>query len=649
MAEILGAVASGVALVEVATKAAGTVLKLQQLWREVKNVPETIANLMMHIECLDPAIWEAETHFSHASLSPHLWNDTAARKSTQCCRLALQRLSDLVRDLNAHIDSAKRRHKGIAFVKVMLRKDELRALERRLETAMSMLQLAQNGYMIALLKPQQKWIATKCFAEFQLYQATTPTTSLQPHSQTDGPIGNNNPVAGNIPMNRRYKTVDVKPSSQEWVASFQIPWWVWGARRAFEFVAEKSYTGWNFNLRVYPVRPQYAPVFVAAMRGDVKTMERLFDNGEASPFDRDEWGHTLAHVSTLDEFWVWNVAVVNPTTSSQYSAMHISTETFRLLADVGVFVNEMNDTVQSVLSYLGVCPSSDVGDLEKYSDVVGVLDRGGNWDLFRRLRPLSCPDHLQTPMGSRLDRMFALQSPDVRVIKDMIGPSWGEEADWICNASERSGVSDHPLIHTMAKNVAYHIFPHPGVQDAESSTLADSSELATEVNRRTDDIHVLRAIGTETTSFTRGHIPIGLGSPLVHLVLELQRRCWSEVRRTKVERLTRTGLLHWVRITKEAGIDVFTYGQEENETLMQPRMARTIYLWHSSQPRSTQDDPGSWYSVHYQLRWYLYGFKIGPELEDWQVLWNEPTDDFLEDFWALVEDRPPDIPGSWVE
>ncbi|KAK8862805.1 ankyrin repeat-containing protein [Apiospora arundinis] len=89
MAEVLGAVASGIALAEVAWKAGGAVSKLKRLWNETKNVPETIADLMIQIECLDPAIWEAETHFVHTGLPPELWDDAAARKSANCCRIAL--------------------------------------------------------------------------------------------------------------------------------------------------------------------------------------------------------------------------------------------------------------------------------------------------------------------------------------------------------------------------------------------------------------------------------------------------------------------------------------------------------------------------------------------------------------------------------
>jgi len=148
MAELLGTVASGFAVAEVAGKAGGAVFKLKKLWDEINNVPETIADLMMQIECLDPAIWEVETQFVHSEFPPQLWNDVAARKSTQCCRIALRKLNDLVGDLAIQVSSTKRMNRKLARLKVVLKKDELRALEKRLETAVRMLQSAQNGYMM---------------------------------------------------------------------------------------------------------------------------------------------------------------------------------------------------------------------------------------------------------------------------------------------------------------------------------------------------------------------------------------------------------------------------------------------------------------------------------------------------------------------
>ncbi|KAK8005863.1 hypothetical protein PG991_012160 [Apiospora marii] len=318
MAEVLGAVASSIALAEVAGKAGGAVLKLKKLWEEINNVPETIADLMMQIECLDPAIWEAETHFQSA-LPPLLWNDTAARKSAQCCRTALQKLTDLVDDLSIQINSTRRTSRKLAYLKVMLKKDELRSLEKRLETAVRMLQSAQNGYMITLLKLQPDIIVAKAFAQSQ---SSPPATSLMASPQENQPVAKmdsgRDHAAEDVITSYQCKSLDSSRPSKGWATSFQVPQWLLGKRQAWELCAERSYSGWKFNFRVSCLRSRHSSVFTAAQRGDVRTLRRLFDSGLASPFDRTVEGATIAH----------------------YGVMGASVETLKLVIDMGLSIDE---------------------------------------------------------------------------------------------------------------------------------------------------------------------------------------------------------------------------------------------------------------------------------------------------------------------
>ncbi|KAK8093435.1 hypothetical protein PG997_000120 [Apiospora hydei] len=568
MAETLGAVASGVALAEVAGKAGLSVLKLKKLRDEVRNVPQTIADLMMQIECLDPAIWEAETHFADNDLSPLLWDHTAAQKSAQCCRIALQKLADLVGDLSMHIDSARGLKRKFSCLKVVLKKDELRTLEKRLETAVRMLQSAQNGYMITLLKLQPDIIVTKTVAQLTPSQQPLSATLLPESDAPEVAIHEDNTISNfsterrNAMFRNRYST------SKRRVVRFQAPAWLLGVRKTWELCAQRSYGGWKINLRVYTVRPFLSPVFNAARVGDIGTLQRLFGTGEASPFDRDEGGYTLAH---------------------KYPQ-------FMSILDRGGYLQE---TALTHSSDGCNCPLT------------------GNWGFFQRLQPLCCPNHLRTSTKSKFKRLWNLHSPDVRVIKSIIGPSWGDEAHLLCNIFAESIYSYTSLIHIMAKLIADNVWDWKLQDTAMPSGLGSCSEFATEVIRNTRNIHVRLVIDIRGNATPSNYVPSGWCSPLVRLVLQLL--VWGgPIRRTRVERLTRSGLLQWLRIVKDAGVDLSTYGREENEMMLNDWMARSICRWHTSE--STQWDsrtyyPG-WATVHYQLTWYLYGFRTGPEPED---------------------------------
>jgi len=53
----------------------------------------------------------------------------------------------------------------------------------------------------------------------------------------------------------------------------------------------------QFNIRYYNIRPNTSDVFMRVKSNDLSGMLHLFQNRCASPFDRDEDGLTLLHVS----------------------------------------------------------------------------------------------------------------------------------------------------------------------------------------------------------------------------------------------------------------------------------------------------------------------------------------------------------------
>ena len=148
MAEILGIVASGIAVAQVATTLGSAVARLKALWQEVRDVSERIADLMEQIDCLDPALWEAERFLSENEMPAELWTDISARRSTEYCRKALEKLTTLADDLSARINSSKSLTRKIGRFRAVLKKDTLNMLESRLESAVRLLQLAQQGYIM---------------------------------------------------------------------------------------------------------------------------------------------------------------------------------------------------------------------------------------------------------------------------------------------------------------------------------------------------------------------------------------------------------------------------------------------------------------------------------------------------------------------
>jgi hypothetical protein len=141
MAEVLGVVASGIAVTQAAQSLGVAAMSLSRLWREVKDVPNTIQDMVRELEFAGKVVGviEAELKTPESSLTSltSLQNETIER-----CRQAHKSLGDLVDDLGADIASSRRRKKLLASVKVVLKKDSLEAYERRLQRALRFLDSA---------------------------------------------------------------------------------------------------------------------------------------------------------------------------------------------------------------------------------------------------------------------------------------------------------------------------------------------------------------------------------------------------------------------------------------------------------------------------------------------------------------------------
>jgi hypothetical protein len=148
IARSLGVVASGIAVTRGAQTLGQAVLFLSRLWREVKDVPETIQNALDELELAGKilAAIEAELECSVTSSwsSPDATGDLTSIQclTIQRCRQVHRDLSSLVDDLAADIASTRRRKRLLAKAQVVLKKDVLESYEKRLQKALRFLDCA---------------------------------------------------------------------------------------------------------------------------------------------------------------------------------------------------------------------------------------------------------------------------------------------------------------------------------------------------------------------------------------------------------------------------------------------------------------------------------------------------------------------------
>lgn len=155
MAEVLGLVASGLSVAQIAGSIVATSLKVKTLLDEVKGAPRLLRHMLSQIEIFTPVLCEATTDGDEATgtyppllpATSHL--QQAMQNALRSCQAASEELELLATNLMSQIDAARsgvRRKR--AMVKVVLNKDGLAQCEKHLQNTIQLLILAQSAYIM---------------------------------------------------------------------------------------------------------------------------------------------------------------------------------------------------------------------------------------------------------------------------------------------------------------------------------------------------------------------------------------------------------------------------------------------------------------------------------------------------------------------
>ncbi|KAK0382110.1 hypothetical protein CLIM01_00525 [Colletotrichum limetticola] len=222
MAEALGLAASVIAVVDVTAKVGSATFKLMKLWNEVKEVPTMLLQKAERVRDLEDFLLDAEGHIQSSPLPQAFWSTNyRLRQHIEKVRRALDEVQDMVDDLQAKLTARKDGFRSkLLSTKVVFRKDELKALDTKLDAALGLFSIAQMQWII---KKKKRVRASTTPA---LCYISTPASIL--------------PTV-------RFGFGD-KDSFQ---FSIQAPCWLSGS--VYSVMAHKSYQGWQLNLRAYEI------------------------------------------------------------------------------------------------------------------------------------------------------------------------------------------------------------------------------------------------------------------------------------------------------------------------------------------------------------------------------------------------------------
>ncbi|KAI0453917.1 hypothetical protein F5B21DRAFT_515030 [Xylaria acuta] len=635
MAEALSAVASGIAVAQVAAQIGKSINKLKQLWDEFQDVPSSIGDLLDQINCLDPALWEAEKTFGQASLPPMFWDSSLGSRTTAYCRKASGSLTELVDELTLQLNRPGKLRSKVARAKIVLKKEQLRSLERRLQNAIRLLALAQQSYLITLTRIQPDIIIQR------LMEITTSpiTHALQDDvhlRQPDAsescrqqlpsqPIKSADNSAPEIPALTLRRSIKRGGDATSTVR-FRLP--VWLCRTAWELHSLRSYGNWKFHLRCYHTVRYDSEVFEVAQSGTPKDLQRLFASRQATPYDRQEdYGDTLLHAAV----WGFNGAMVkylldvglNPFETNWAGEFPINA------IEWPRFGNDLDPSLADWSFRDQLKELFDVRDVYLNSESKECHCRIGliSTDFLSTSQRLECPWHEETTLESRLRSLqqVAISSVQPMVIPDLFRRYWIQDLRALCTVS----LATSSLIHIVALGLGE---AHSDPRSTEWASLAKT------VIINTPSIHHL----AECQSISWYLAPLSWKAPvqLTPLMVVIKAAAYASGGVHQLKSIAGR-FTSWLSNVQTSGHDLEEYGRRENELLADTSLELNNECLFVRGSRA--DEP--WRYITGRIRGYHYG----PEPEDWRILWSFPEKSYVADFWGLVEDGPQLVPGAWVE
>ncbi|SPQ26949.1 24cdb28b-fdde-462c-b0a5-5f1faf7bd1d2 [Thermothielavioides terrestris] len=396
MAEVLGVVASGIAVAQAAQSLGGAVVALARLWREVRDVPDAVRAVLDELELAGEVVAAIESELTAAAAAAGAAGVSESGVSAlharvvQRCRAAREELGALVRDLAADITSSRRRKRVLAGVRVALKKDVLEAYEKRLRRALRMLDSVVQLHLASALRRQPELVAAE----------VTKVLALRGPSKM---------AAGVPPSDERQVEADayrLRLSPPQWLL-----------KKAWDLQISMAYSGWKTCFRQYVVVPNDSEIWDVFRRSESEFDEllRLFNNGLASPFSMDTHGHTLLHwaISFRPEFIEPLLRIGLDFYANPRNALDAYLLTENYYGPKAVLIH------QAMLSH-GVYDEADA-DTSWWA----ILRMLGNPQVFDSMLANVFPDLYQWPLDSRLSRLSEIvivRDTNIRLIGRFLHP-----------------------------------------------------------------------------------------------------------------------------------------------------------------------------------------------------------------------------------
>ena len=333
MAEVLGVLASGVAVTQLATAIVSGAQKLRRIWCELRDAPQDILQIVEELEILGQFLvfLQESLNSSPTDSGPK----SNIERTIELSSNAARDLDDIVSKLYIEPDvDVGKRQKLKLRVQTLLHKGEIDKIRERLRGDARYLNLAINCYTMSVLPCQSKVFSKRlgirsmqfhqmCLMKNMTFQTLTSRVKDQnkliPLSARGKDVEEMSSGRGKL-FRKSYRSWGLVTCIRE--CRSQLPPWrreldaqlsnnddmyeewkfmplAWLKVLGVSICWNKSLGNWRYSLSPIRIVGIDSAIFRACAAGDIGEMTNLLISGTATLSDISEEGETLLHVGPL--------------------------------------------------------------------------------------------------------------------------------------------------------------------------------------------------------------------------------------------------------------------------------------------------------------------------------------------------------------
>ncbi|KAF5233310.1 hypothetical protein FANTH_12596 [Fusarium anthophilum] len=577
---------------------------------------------------------------------------------------ALESLRENADSISTKLEAKTGLKRKLAAVKIIIGKKSSDELTTRLKEAISMLSLAVQAWELTMSMVTPDLIAAQVTKTLNDHFGSSkfekqPQIEAQRQDESRGDVIEIDESQltripkDNAKVNKKYTasrfgrfTMAYATTTGAWQAYLQLPSWL--SSSVYELQSTPTGYGWTYNYRVYNVVSYESDIIQRIQKGDRAGVLELFGNRKASPFDKDENGHSLLyHAAQGKNFDIFPSSPLAPPVFDP-DRQHPE----EIWLDIaGLFQSYMDEPETSMIlrmfEYHRTCDYSD--------------------EYIRIFRQRFMPNYYHGPLIHRLEafRLGSFHCQDCTTLRVLLAEDQ-KFTSFDVSESSRTGFS---LVHSIA--VAFSIrfadevipFKRDWILwwlspfgDHWSGMVHGIASVAT-----MKDLHTVETI----QPWDAYQVPCWRGSPLISVIGGALCYLSPDVSFFHWDNVFQGCIQKWVSILQESGVDLMLYGEQESINISKHFRAafdsdaikasrneiRNVLPSSSAEltfRRGKRGERERWNKSHWvPIR--LLKLKFGQTPEEWQISWAPEFECMANDFWQMIEKEVVVMPGSWVD